>query len=253
MRTVVKALRILAELSTSTNALSAATLAQRLEIPRPTVYRYLDTLADEGLVALLDGKAIVTPKLAAILTTPRNHLTLMQVVQPVLNELVDVSQETASAHIRSGSVRRCVAEVEGTRGVRWARGVGFAAPIWSGAVGHVMMGTLSEAEMDAILASSNIQAYASMSITDPSELKRLALLANSKGWSGSVNETVEDACAIAAPVLSPQHDLLLVVSLYAPSSRYDELLTNVRTVRNAAGRVETEWARVGKHSTEVYS
>ena len=252
MRTVVKALRILAELSTSTSALSAATLAQRLDLPRPTVYRYLDTLAEEGLVALLDRKAMVTPKLAAIMTPPRQHLTLMKVVQPVLNELVDVSQETASAHIRAGSIRRCVAEVEGTRGVRWARGVGFTAPVWSGAVGHVLMGTLSEAEMDTILANSKIEALASMSITDRSELKRLALLARSEGWSGSVNETVEDACAIAAPVLTPEGDLLIAISLYAPSSRYDELPTHVRALRDAAGRVEKEWARVGGDWAEAY-
>lgn len=242
---MVKALRILAELSTSTSALTAATLAQRLDLPRPTVYRYLDTLAEEGLVALLDGKAMVTPRLAAIMTRPRHHLTLMQIVRPVLNDLVDVSRETASAHVRVGSVRRCVAELEGTRGVRWARGVGFTAPLWSGAVGHVMMGVLSETEMDSILASSKIEALASKSVTDPRELKRLALLARSQGWSGSVNETVEDACAIAAPVLTPEGDLLVVVSLYAPSSRYDELLTHVVTVRDAASRVGKEWARVG--------
>lgn len=246
MQPVVRTLRILFELAGINEPIDIATLAKRVDLPRPTVYRHIETLVSEGLVARIDSKIMVTPKLSLLMTGVKFNIGLMDIIRPYLNSLVEASGETAGAHARSGLIRRCFAEVEGTNGVRWARGVGFTAPVWTGAVGHVLLGLLPITEIDSILAKASIDPSASGSITDRSELKQLALEAHERGWSSSVNETVEGACAIAAPLLASNGEAYGAISLYAPSSRYDALLGYTDLLRKTSSEIADEWAKISQ-------
>lgn len=244
MQSIVKSLNLLFAIAGSPEPVSVSYLAERLGLPRPTVYRHIETLVDEGLVARLPAGLVVTPKLALKVTGTRPPLALRDLALPRLHRLVDRSGETACLYVRSGLLRRCVAEVEGVQGVRWARGVGFAAPIWSGAVGHVLLGSLGEEEIDQILASADLTPTASNSCRDAAELKALALKARDRGWSASVNETVEGACAIAAPVQEGDGAVIAAMSLYAPSSRYSQLHDCIDVLQELAGETSREWAKV---------
>ncbi|MCL4413601.1 MAG: IclR family transcriptional regulator [Actinobacteria bacterium] len=244
VKSVVRTLAILFELAGSESPLNVAALAGRVGLPRSTVYRLTETLIEEGLVARVRSDLMVTPKLALLTTGARMHITMRQVLERYLHQLVEVSGETASAHVRIGVLRRCIAEIEGTERVRWVRGVGFTAPIWTGAVGHVLLGGLSEDNIHEVLANADIVPTAPASITDRRELVRLALEARQKGWSGSSNETVDGACAIAAPLHDLNGDVTAALSLYAPSSRYSQLLTRVDVLQEIAKEASDQWIRI---------
>lgn len=244
MQSIVKSLSLLFAIAESKDPVSAASLASTLDLPRPTVYRHLETLVAEGLVARLANGFVVTPKLALKVTGARPPIGLRHVAIGNLNRLVAHSGETASLHVRSGTLRCCVAEVEGVHGLRWARGVGFTAPIWSGAVGHVLLGGVDDAQIDEMLASADLAPSASNSCTDPVRLKELALEAQEQGWSGSANETVEGACAIAAPIHESSGRVIAAMGLYAPSTRYEHLMESVDLLLELAAETSAEWAKV---------
>ena len=244
MQSIVKSLNLLFAVAGTEEPISIAALAEKSGLPRPTVYRHIETLIAEGLMARLPAGVVVTPKLALKVTGARVPVGLRDVAVTDLHKLVEISGETAGVHVRSGLVRRCIAEVEGTHGVRWARGVGFAGPIWSGAVGHVLLGDCDDVQIDEILAAAEITRSASNSLTDPAQLKELAIAAREQGWSASINETVEGACAIAAPIRDANGPVVAAMSLYAPSSRFEQLHECVDDLRGLADDTSKAWAKV---------
>lgn len=244
IQSVTRAFDVLFAVAGSERPPTVVSLSKILDLPRPTVHRILNTLVASGVVARVDSdKAyVVTPKLA--LTTAANASTAMlgDIVMPYLHRLVAISEETASLHVRVGDLRVCVAEIEGSRGIRWVRGPGWSAPIWSGAVGRLLLAGLSDEECDEILSRNELHAIASNTVIDVPKLRSLVENARADGWSSSQSETVDGAAATAAPIRDANGRTIGVLSLYASADRLSHMVSLVDELRQAAADVSKNWA-----------
>ena len=180
MQSVDRALDVLFLLAQSEEPLSAADIARELALYRPTVYRILETLGEKGIVAKVGEGFGVTEKLARV-TAGAIGVGLPDVVSPHLQTLVALTDETSGLHVRVGDMRRCVAEVEGHHGIRWARGVGFTAPVWSGAVGHVILADLSDDQIAEIVSRAEFGHLAPNTATGPAQVFERVRAARERG------------------------------------------------------------------------
>jgi DNA-binding IclR family transcriptional regulator len=246
IQSVTRALDVLFAVAESERPLPVASLSRALGLPRPTVHRILNTLVASGVVARVDSDRayVVTPKLALASAANASAATLGDIVMPYLHRLVAISEETASLHVRVGDLRVCLAEVEGSRGIRWVRGKGWTAPIWSGAVGRVMLAGLSDEERQEILSRNQLHAIASNTVVEVPELRSLIEAARSEGWSCSESETVDGAAATAAPVRDRNGKTIGVLSLYASADRMSHMVSLVDELLQAAAEVSESWARM---------
>lgn len=244
IRSVTRSFDVLFAVAESERPLSVVSLSKILGLPRPTIHRILNTLVASGVVARVDSDKtyVVTPKLA--LTTAANASTaaLGDIVMPYLHRLVAISEETASLHVRAGDLRVCVAEVEGSRGIRWVRGPGWSAPIWSGAVGRLLLAGLPGEERNEILSRNELRAIASNTVVDVPELCSLIETVRADGWSSSQSETVDGAAATAAPVSDANGKTIGVLSLYASADRLPHMISLVDELQQAATEVSENWA-----------
>ena len=225
---------------------SARMLAEKLGLPRSTVYRLLNTLEASGVVSRIgaDRGYAVTPKLAMAAAVSGGGATLGAVAEPYLHRLVAVSEETAAVHVRTGDHRTCVAEVQGLRGIRWVRGRGWSAPLWSGAVGRVLMAGLADDELDALLGRSDLQPLGRNSVVDGVDVRRLVADVRRHGWSSSESETVDGAAAVAVPIIEGDGATIGALSLYAPDDRLSHMLTLVDALQNAARELGRYWIAI---------
>lgn len=246
MQSVNRALDVLFLLAQSGGTRSASTVARQLELPRPTVYRILETLGSKGVVAKVGDEFGVTEKLGRI-AAGSVGVGLADVARRYLQTLVAITAETSGLHARYGDVRRCIAEVEGHHGVRWARGVGFSAPVWSGAVGHVILADLVDQEIEQIAARADFAPLAPMTATNLEDLLERVEAARERGWSLSCGETVEGAAAVAAPIKNHIGRTDAVMSLYAPADRFAAIQEYVPALLDTAAAASEEW--VGLTST----
>ncbi|MDX1692002.1 MAG: IclR family transcriptional regulator [Acidimicrobiia bacterium] len=241
MQSVDRALDVLFLLAQSSAHWPASAIARELDLPRPTVYRILDTLGGKGIVAKGPDGFGVTEKLARITSGPA-AIGLSDLVQDHLQSLVGTTGETSGLHVRFGDLRRCVAEVEGHHDIRWARGVGFTAPIWSGAVGYVFLADLDEGELDDLVSSIEFAPLASNTARTADELLDRVHAARARGWSLSQSETVEGACAAAAPVTDHRGRTVAVLSLYAPAVRFEAVQDHVSDLVSTAEKASADLA-----------
>jgi DNA-binding IclR family transcriptional regulator len=244
IQSVTRAFDVVFAVAGSERPLTVASLSKILGLPRPTIHRILNTLVASGVVARVDSdKAyVVTPKLALSTAANASMAALGDIVMPYLHRLVAITEETASLHVRVGDLRVCVAEVEGSRGIRWVRGPGWNAPIWSGAVGRLLLAGLSGEERHEILSRNQLHALASNTVVDLRELRTLIETVRTDGWSCSESETVDGAAATAAPVNDANGKTIGVLSLYASADRLSHMVSFVDELRQAAAEVSENWA-----------
>jgi DNA-binding IclR family transcriptional regulator len=243
MQSVTRAFDVLFAVARADRPPTVGSLASTVDLPRSTVHRILDTLIATGVVARTGSEKayVVTPKLALATSVNRNTATLADTMMPFLHQLVAISEETSSLHVRVGDLRVCVAEVEGSRGIRWARGSGWSAPIWAGCAGHMLMADMGRADLDGVIARSHLHGLARNTITSEAALRHRIEEVRMQGWSTSESETVDGAAAVAAPVVTEGGQTVAVLSLYAAADRLEHMMSLESELRATAGEAGAAW------------
>ena len=90
-------------LAKSTTPLSCLEVARFLNLPRTTILRILDTLADEGYLFKQDRRYNLGEKLAEIAETSLTRLKLFDVVEPALARLTNITGETSHFGLQNGN------------------------------------------------------------------------------------------------------------------------------------------------------
>jgi len=246
VQSVTRALDLLFAIAETDHPPSAKTLADGLDLPRSTVHRILNTLEASGVVSRVGSSRgyAVTPKLVLAATVNTEGASLASIAEPYLHRLVAMSKETASVHVRTGDHRTCVAEVQGLRGIRWVRGRGWSAPVWSGAVGRVLMAGMTEAELDELLGRAELLPLARNSVVNAADMRRQVARDREQGWSVSQSETIDGAAALAVPLLDAEGGTVAALSLYAPADRLDHMLSLVDEVKNVGNELGRHWIAI---------
>lgn len=253
VQSVTRALDLLFAIAETDHPPSAKTLADGLDLPRSTVHRILNTLEASGVVSRVGSSRgyAVTPKLVLAATVNTEGASLGSIADPYLHRLVAVSEETASVHVRTGDHRTCVAEVQGLRGIRWVRGRGWSAPIWSGAVGRVLMAGMTEAELDGLLDRVELQPLARNSLVNTADMRRQVARDRERGWSVSESETIDGAAAVAVPLVGGDGSTVAAVGLYAPADRLNHMLSLVDELQNVARELGRHWIAISPVQTGI--
>lgn len=239
---IVRALQLLFDIAGADRPVSHAELGSRLGIPRSSVYRLVATLEGEGLVVATDRGLTPTPRFFFLSSGGQSTATLAQVAERRVADLAHVTGETAALQVQVGTYRRCVVSVEGSGGIRWAHGVGYTAPVWAGANGHVLLAALPESECADLLATVEFEQLAPGTVVDIDAVNERVTAARVNGWSMSVEEVEAGAAAIAVPV--PRMSRPVALNLYAPTSRGEHLRNSLPELQRVANEISAEWTRI---------
>jgi IclR family acetate operon transcriptional repressor len=246
MQSVERAFDVMFQIVQSDGPATPTSLAHDLGLPRATVHRILGALASCGVIVRAPNEKsfIVTPKLSLASSMNPQVARLSEFIVTYLHRLVALSEETSSLHVRSGDQRICVAEIEGSRGIRWSRGPGWGAPIWSGAVGRMLLAGETRQELDDVLARNVLEPLTVGTIVDKTELRSIVEQTRLDGVSWSASETVTGAAAVAAPLVTSEGRTIAVLSLYGPAERLDHMRTYSTEIRAVAAEAAAAWQTI---------
>ena len=246
VQSVTRAFDVLFAVAGSDQPPAAGALAKELSLPRPTVHRILNTLVATGVISRVEANKgyVVTPKLVLAAAANKHQASLDGIASSYLHRLVAMGEETASLHVRTGDLRACLAEVQGSRGIRWVRGPGWSGPLWSGAVGRTLLAGLPDAEVDEVLSRCEMQPLARNTIVDTAAVRNLISLDRERGWSSSESETIDGAAAVAAPVFDANGRTIAALSLYAPADRLPHMHSLVDDLQDVARELGHHWVAI---------
>nr|WP_230417459.1 IclR family transcriptional regulator [Paraburkholderia polaris] len=224
VRAVERALEILLAFRPGDKELAVAELLTRVDLSRPTLYRLLNTLEQQGFLVSSGepqrfrlGSAVA--QLAHVWMTSHS---IAQLAQPMLRNLWEETTETVALFVPDGVYRLCVAEMESPQPLSFRRGVGYREKLVLGASGRSILSQMQ-------LPAEELSRY----LSDPSQdVERLIgdlETIRTQGFATSHHELIDGAVAVAAPFFNGADQVAGALCIFGPSVR----VTNQRVAQFA--------------------
>lgn len=186
-----------------------ASLSQLVEstgLARPTAHRLAVALAHHRLVARdVQGRFVLGPRLGE-LASAAGEDRLIAAAGPVLNQLRNVTGESAQVYRRQGEWRICVASAERPIGLRDTIPVGTQLSMRAGSAAQVL---IAWEDHNRLLEGLR---QARFSATVLAAVRR-------RGWAQSVGERERGIASVSAPVRNPSGKVIAAVSISGPIER----------------------------------
>jgi DNA-binding IclR family transcriptional regulator len=229
VRAVSRALDVLQAFTPERTTLSITELVRAAGLPRTTVLRLVDTLVAEHMLQhVADGRVAVGTRLirwgafaAAAWTVPASTADRMAA-------LAAETGETVSLYVRSGTRRVVVAQSPSPHSLRHVVRVGDELPLWVGAAGMVLLGTVTPEALPAEVAAIAAAVSAGTPGHDPLDEEAVVARveqARADGWSLShgVREPGNSGMAVPVPTRGGMQPVAL--ALGGPTSRFTDEAT----------------------------
>jgi DNA-binding IclR family transcriptional regulator len=202
IRVIARAVKILDCFVGARGNLGITELSKQTKLSKSTVHHFVTTLVETGLLAT-DGASRryrLGPKLAQLGNAFIQSTDLRDLAMPALMELRDLTDETASLHVRIGEQRVTMDQVVSTQGIRRVLTLGVSRPIYLGAVGMVLMGDMSDQDILRLLKRERPRQLTPRTVTDPQEILKLVHKARTDGYCVLSQQTDDGVGVIAFPI-----------------------------------------------------
>lgn len=221
-----RTLGILELLSRHGGGLELGAIADALNIPRSGTHRLLADLVKCGYVRQTrdHGDYILTTKLVSIGLSYLSNSGIVDIAQPLLNHLADLSGELARLSVVDGERLTWVARAQGARqGLRYDPDMGSDARLSCSSSGWAWLSTLDEDEATGILARQGLGLPDDFGPNAPTSLQ--AAMAHvqatrERGYSVSADTYSPGLSAMSAPVRLAGQSAMGVVTLAGPTARF---------------------------------
>jgi DNA-binding IclR family transcriptional regulator len=211
VRSVQRALDILALLSEERPVVSIRDIVESTGLAKTTVLRLVQTLEQGGLLWAASNGYLAGPGLWRWAHLARSSWELPPETQKLMRDLGTRRRETVNLYMLRDIYRVCVAQQESSQPLRHVVHVGDELPLWAGASSKVLLREAAESLLKRIALGSPY---------GEGHVKRLREWiddAAHQGWAASHGEREEGLSAVAVPILSRSGRVVAALSLSGPN------------------------------------
>ena len=208
--------------SPSCDPLPLARLAQATGIPKPTVYRIVQSLVELGYIVQDEetGHYLRTPSVEAL--GRNSKLAFLRYrLQPAMEELLAQFNETVHLAVLSGNRVHYLSILETTRPLRRITPVELGEPFYATAIGRAFAAWLPEEERRLLIERTELVPLTPYTIVDRDKLIEELNLIRERGWAVQMQECELGVACVAAPVLEEDRPVA-AISVTMPHVRLTE-------------------------------
>jgi IclR family pca regulon transcriptional regulator len=206
-----RGLRLLQAFGARPAPMTLSEIAGLAGLPRATARRILFTLQHSGYVSS-DGKLFApTPHVLTLAGAYLRSNQIVTVLQPALDQIAAAAQEISSLAVLDGDDVVFVARGSPTRIFSGGVDIGYRLPSFCAAVGRVLLGRLSDAELKTRLSAMKREALTPQTLTDPKRLLAAIIADRARGYSLVDREAEPHFRSIAVPV--KRYDGIVVAAI----------------------------------------
>lgn len=226
---------------------SHAEIAEGLGIPRSSLTQLLKDLVARGYVAFHPPSRgyRLGPAFAVLARHAGAGEDLIGLAEPFLRELTERTGESSALNRLKGWQAEVVATVNGPHRLVTHMRLGDLAPLYATSGGKVILASLTEAEIEAYLASTTLEAVTPDTVVSKDALRKELDAARRDGVAFSFGEYTPGIVGIGAPILSAEGRPLGSLNVAMPSIRYSpEVRARVQdAIRRAAQEISRRAGR----------
>jgi len=235
--TNLRALLILEIMGQQTDPMTAAEIGRRIGLPKQTVHRLCNTLADEGfLVRESDG--LRPGRRARLMAGGMLHASTSHIARhQILRRLAEKMGETVNFVVPEDEGMSYKDRVETDWPFRVQLPVGSHVPFHCTASGKTFLATLRKAERVRLVHAIRLHPHTPNTITDPDALLEELARISRQGYALDDEEFVEGMAAIAVAIRDPSGRYLASIGVHGPTQRFPaKTAATYASVMNEAAR-----------------
>jgi DNA-binding IclR family transcriptional regulator len=218
-----RGLEILQAFSEDNKPLSGAELARRLNLPRASVFRMLQTLELLGFVERI-GESSQYKLGLAVLRLGFGYLASLEIThlgQPILERLSGSTGFSSHLVVRDKTEVVIVAKVMGRNSLFNSLQVGARLPAHATVIGRVLLSDFSLEKLQTLFASTPLEVYTEHTPKTLNRLSELVLEAKNLGYGISQGGFEMGISTIAAPVRDQTRQVVAALSITVPSQHIE--------------------------------
>ena len=214
---VQRAVNVVDALADADTELGTNEIARRTGINASTVSRLLATLVDGGLVEHVQesGRYRLGVRMLQLGNIVLARLDLRQIARPHLQALVESTGETATLSAPGERDAVTVDFVQSPSSVQGVARLGRPSIAHATATGKVLL-----AFGLPVLPPGALKEYTPRTITQRAVLAVELDVVRERGYAANFGEREEDLHAIAAPVRGPRAELVAIIGVQGPATRF---------------------------------
>ena len=218
-------------------------IGERLGMNKSRVFRILNTLEQHGFIDQDPNtrQYRLGLRLMSLGEAVRRQLGIVQMADPVLDELAGQSGETVNLVVVDGREAVCVAERESKHSVRLYGEVGRRAPLHVGGAPKVLLAYMPPEERARIIGGRALPRVTESTVTDAGQLEEILAQIRRDGYTVTVGDLDHGAHSIAAPVRDHTGCVVAALSVAGPSHRFspEKIQCFIQLVCRAAARISS--------------
>lgn len=222
--TADRAFDILSMFTEQRLAISAAEVAEEMDVARSTAYRYLQSLVGSGFLEESDGGRFrLGRRILELARLARRGIGLSEVARPVMRRLAAETRETVLLTRLAGSTVICLEREEAEhQTIRITYERGQVMPINAGASAFALLAWMDKPELETLLATVTLDPITSATITTKAALRKRLAETAVQGYGLSRGELDEDVLGVAAPIRDARGRVAAAISVAAVAARVPE-------------------------------
>ncbi len=216
MRSVQRILAVFESFSSDRTSLTLQEVAERIELPKSTAFRIVQSLEKAGyLIRLEDQEYCLSFRFTRLAGMVRSTLDVRAIARPILVELAQQTKETVSLHTLSGRSRVCIDALSTVSApLRAVTQPGEETPLLGGSGSKVLLAHMQPLELTSILPS----VARVLNVTDEALIAELELI-RALGYAVSHGERLLGISAASAPIRDANQEVRYCLSVAAPTVR----------------------------------
>ena len=226
MRSLFKAISILNSFSPSKPELTVTDIADKLDIPKPTVYRMLSCLTKTGLLEKKSGKGtyVIGRTLYTLGSLYLSTTDLFEAAEPVIQAINDITGEVTNVSILDdkGYIVMLLRE-ESKHPLRHVVHVGSTGPAYTRASGKALLSALTDEEIDRLYSEEKLARLTSKTVATRTELKYELEQARKNGFASNSEQAFEGIEAVASVIRNARGNVVAAVAISTPVVRMNEV------------------------------
>lgn len=220
-KSLVRAMDILKSVASAPDGSDPQTIADQIDVPRPTVYRLLATLEAVGMVERDPrGAWVVGSELIRLGRTTDLSRVLVVRAQPTMERLVAKTGETAMLAVGRGPINvDVISQVDAPNLLGMAQWVGRPVAPHASAAAKVLLADLEPESRAFYTAELPMPRFTAHTITDRAQFARELDTVAQRGYGETIDELENGLSGIVAPVRRDGGPIIAIIGVYGPTAR----------------------------------
>ena len=215
---VDRALDVIELMAVSDRDLSLSEIMKRVNIPRQSLIRILNTLCDRGVLDRAEQRGFyrLGMKLLYLGNRLQDKITLRSVAWPFMQELAEKTHKTIELSTLDRDQLILIEQIEGTEGVRLYSRVGSGYPYFHAVgVGKIYLAHMDLEKRKKVLHKIGLPAVTEHTITNMDKLEVELLKVRENGYAFEDQELRKGVRRVTAPIYGFRNDLAGCIGIAA--------------------------------------